>query len=214
MDLLAQPFLPEVQPSPCAWVLAMSMSCIFSNVFEGTEQDNLEDFMTDSVPLDYLKVFESPVEQSMSGLQRISSPSSSSSSPAPTQQFDIGSFFDNSVTPKQLFVTDMPEGALQMFVNPGASLKKRAECLMGILRASIVREGYGYLLVKKVTRRRVNQKSAQPELSLWRLLHEECKTEEPIRELAMKNAMQEAMRCVSIELCVAFKVARVQVRLV
>jgi hypothetical protein len=176
------------------------------------EGDTLDEFMDTDLPLDYLSVFEHPVEDSTADLHKTNSPGSTSSSPSSTQQFDIGSFFNNSVTPKQLFVTDMPERALQMFVNPGTSLKKRAECLMGILRASIVREGYVHLLVKQVTRRRVNQKSAQPELSLWRLLHEECKTEEPIRGLAMKNAMQEAMRCVSIELCVTFKIARAHVR--
>jgi hypothetical protein len=190
------------------------MQSIFPNVFEEPEGDPHAESMDTDLPLDYLNVFEHAVEDSTADLYNMGTPSSTSSSPASTQQFDIGSFFDQSVKPKQLFVSDRSDRTLRMLVNPGASLKKRAECLMGVLSASMVREGYGYLLARVVARRRVKQKSAQPELALWRLLHEEHYNEEPIRGVALKNGMQEAMRCVSIELCVTFKVARVQVRVV
>jgi len=214
MDLWAQPFVPEVHPSPCAWVLAMSMSCIFSDVFEGTEQDNVDDFMTENVPLDYLKVFESPVEESMCELQRISSPSSSSSSPALTQQFDIASFFDTSIKPKELFANEMQSNDLHMFMSPAASMEKKVACLGHIMRASFIREGHASLLETEGTRRRVNKKSSHPEIAIRRLIHGDRNVDEAPTGLDRKNGMDEAMRCVSVHLNVPFKIARAQVRLV
>ncbi len=106
-----------------------------------TEHNYLAGLMTRCFPLDYLNVFEHWSEDELCDFPGIISPGSSSSSPAPTQQFDIGSFFDKSVEPRQLFPTLMPERQLQMFVSPVASLRKRDSSLTGKVWAALVREG-------------------------------------------------------------------------
>jgi hypothetical protein len=178
------------------------------------DQDNEDDSMHHNVRFDYLKVFERSSDEPSIDLPVVCSPSSCSSSPSPTQQFDIGSFFDKSVEPKQLFELDMPENELHMFMSPVASLPKRHHALKGIFRSCLIREGHGHLLVANVPGRRVRTKSSHPELCIRRLLHADCKEDTAPSGLHRKNGMQEAMRCVSTMLNVPFKLARMKVRLV
>ena len=102
---------------------------VFSNVFE-EEEPGLDDLLENNAPMDYLKFFERPDAEPKVGLTGECSPSSSSSSPALTQQFDMGAFFDTSLKPKQLFEVAMPDNELHMLLSPVASWKqKRRACM-------------------------------------------------------------------------------------
>jgi hypothetical protein len=191
----------------------MSMLAVFSNVFE-EEEPGLDDLLENNAPMDYLKFFERPDAEPKVGLTGECSPSSSSSSPALTQQFDMGAFFDTSLKPKQLFEVAMPVDELHMFLSPVASWKKKEACLDGILRASLIREGHGHLLGPTFLRRRVKGKSSRPELCMHRLLHQKCEHERAPTGKDRKIGMEEAMRCVALLLTVPFKIARRQVRVV
>jgi hypothetical protein len=201
-----------VRPSACLCVPALTMTIALANVFDEPEELSFETCMAHEHAIDYLSFFESPVEHSIVSLPEMVSPTSGANSPSPTQQFDIGSFFQKSVEPRQLFATGMAENELQMFTSPKASMEKKEVSLKGILFASLVREGLGHMLVANHTRHRVRTKSAHPEMSLRRLLHEDGPFDDPVTGTQRQKAMQEAMRCVSVELRVPFRIARHQVR--